>query len=704
MRKRQQWLTGIAVIVFLATGGINARAQATFGVLHSFTNSTTDGSTPEGQPVLIGSMLYGVTYSGGSSSSGTLYQISTNGTGFGVLYSFTGGTNGGNPFCTLVSTGDSLYGMTFNGGVSDGGVVFGVNTNGTGYSVLHTFLGGDADGQYPLGSLTLNGSTLYGMTSGGGSNDDGVVFSISTAGSNFSVLHSFAGGTNDGAFPNEGVIVGGTSLYGTAYYGGSNNLGVVFAYNTALARNAYTILHHFAGGPNDGANPTGPLTLNGSALYGVTTAGGTNDLGVIFTVNTGGSGYAVLHSFGGGANDGASPLFGPLVVTNSVIYGATKDGGSSTEGVLFQMNTDGSGFGIVYGFSGGTNDGAYPAFGPLLIGSSLYGVTVNGGSNNLGVVYGNPAVAPCPGTNFLTQVSAIQIVSNTVVITVPTVACEMYQLQYTDEMVPINWINTGSPVLGTGSPIQFIQSIGPCSVDGVCLPPPSGLVSWWPGDGNALDIVGGNNGVLSNGATFAAGEVCQAFSFTNDLAAVVVGSATNLQLSAFTIETWFRRRSTSIITLDSCASAALFGFGLNGYGLFIELDGSGNDVLTLTQVGYGRILAGPPSIADTNWHHGAVTWSGQAAAFYLDGVAISNDGCSTGQSPCFSFTFNTQAAIGSLAVPITGACTFDGDIDEVSVYNRVLSAQEILNIYNAGAAGKCKPLLSQRFYRVGEFP
>jgi uncharacterized repeat protein (TIGR03803 family) len=456
MRKRQEWLTGIAIIVFLAAGGINARAQATFGVLHSFTNSTSDGSFPAGQPVLIGSTLYGVTFYGGSSSSGTVYRVSTNGAGFGVLYSFTGGANGANPYCTLVSTGASFYGMTYNGGVADGGVVFGVNTNGTGYSVLHTFLGGGGDGQYPYGSLALNGSTLYGMTSGGGSNDDGVVFSISTGGTpTFSVLHSFAGGTNDGAFPNEGVIVSGTSLYGTAYYGGTNDLGVVFAVNTAVTSNAFTILHHFAGGNNDGANPTGPLTLNGSTLYGLTAAGGTDDLGVVFTVSTNGSGYAVLHSFAGEPNDGALPQFGPLVVTNSVIYGATEDGGSSGGGVLFQMNTDGSGFGIVYGFSGGTNDGAFPAFGPLLSGSILYGVTPDGGSNDLGVIYGAPATST-PGCSYA-QISAIQIVGTNVVITIPTSTCYTYQLQYSSAMVPTNWANIGAAVQGTNGPIQLID-------------------------------------------------------------------------------------------------------------------------------------------------------------------------------------------------------------------------------------------------------
>jgi uncharacterized repeat protein (TIGR03803 family) len=716
MRIGNVWLFWVAVIVSQATSGINTRAQA-FGVLHSFTGSTTDGSTPEGQPLLLGSTLYGVTYYGGSNSEGTVnsdgtvYQISTNGTGFSVVYSFAGGTNGDNPYCTLVSAGSVLYGMTFNGGVDDGGVIFGVNTNGPVYNLLHIFRGGDSDGQYPLGSLTLAGSTLYGMTDGGGTDGVGVVFEISTSGTNFSVIHSFAGGVNDGEFPNEGVVLGGTALYGTTFNGGSNNLGIVFADNTALTSNAFSILHHFAGGTNDGANPTGPLALSGSTLYGLATAGGTNNLGVVFKISTNGTGYSVLHSFAGGTNDGASPQFGPLVVTNSVVYGATEEGGVSNSGVVFQINTDGTGFTVVHAFSGGANDGAFPSFGPLLSGSVFYGTTVNGGSNKLGVVYGAPvsniATVTCTdATNVLTQVSAIEIVGNSVVITVPTVICDMYQLQYTDEMVPTNWITTGSIVPGTGSPIQFVEPIASCSAEGTCLPPASGLVSWWPGDGNALDIVGGNNGVLSNGATFAAGEVCQAFSFTNNYAGVVVGNPPNLQLTNFTIETWFRLNNLTATSTDpTCGGAWLFGYGQNGYGLLLDGLTPGSEALSLTQTGYNHIdVANAPSIDDTNWHHAAVTWSGTAAVFYQDGEPYASGVCSA--PTCFNFVFNTPAAIGIRGDHINGSnnCAFNGDIDEVSVYNRVLTAREIQSIYVAGAAGKCKPSLLQRFYRVQESP
>jgi uncharacterized repeat protein (TIGR03803 family) len=710
MRKGQEWVIGVAVMIALATGGISARAQAGFGVLHSFTSTNSDGATPEGQPLIIGSNIFGVTYNGGSNSDGSIYQISTNGTGFTLLYSFLEGPNGANPLCTLVSTGSTFYGMTFNGGVSDGGVVFGLNTNGAVYSVLHTFLGGESDGLYPFGSLAINGTNLYGMTANGGTNDDGVIFSISTSGTNFTMIHSFAGGTSDGEFPNEGVIVSGSTLYGTAFYGGSNNLGIVFAMNTAVVSNGFTILHHFAGGTNDGANPAGPLTLSGSTLYGITTAGGTNNLGAVFKVNTGGTGYTVVHEFAGGTNDGASAEFGPLVVTNSLIYGTTEGGGTNDAGVLFQMNLDGTDFSILHSFSTNLNDGAFPAFGPAFSGSFLYGVTLDGGSNGLGVVYGAPATNTatinCSNvtTNVLTQISAIQYVNSNIVITVPTVPCQMYQLEYSNALIPTNWIDAGSAVAGTGSPIQFVESInGGCSAEEACVPPPSGLVSWWPGDGNTLDIVGGHNGVLSNSATYAAGEVCEAFSFNGSNDVVVPNNPLwDFGANPFTIELWVNFNSTNVNQpFISCDNG---GGGQNKWIFFYAFGATPGcvDCLTFHLNGTpGQLQIGNFSFPSTpvvgQWYHVAVTHSGSAWTFYVDGSSIG-----TATNSAIVPVMTAPLTIGNAEV----AYYFDGLEDEVSIYTNALSPAQIQSIYSAGAAGKCKPtqMLSQRFYRVQEFP
>jgi len=389
VRKRFTSLLLIAAASLL--GAPKLLAQSSFSVLHSFTSATTDGANPEGQPMLFGSNLVGLAYNGGANGFGALFQVSTNGSGFNLLYSFEGDLNGANPFGILTLSGNSFYGMTFNGGIDDGGVIYRVRTNGSNYAVLHTFQGGDTDGQYPFGSLTVNGPLLFGMTANGGTNSGGVIFKIGTNGVGFAVIHSFNGGPNDGSFPSEGVTASGANLYGTTFLGGSNNIGTVFSMGTNGV--GFKVLHHFGSITNDGANPSGPLTLVGSSLYGITSAGGTTNLGTVFTIGTDGTGYSVLHSFTGGTNDGAAPQYGPLIVTNNTIYGVTENGGTNDEGVVFQVPTTRPGFAMLYSFGANATDGAFPLYPPILPNANFYGVTVAGGSNNLGVVYGPGATS-----------------------------------------------------------------------------------------------------------------------------------------------------------------------------------------------------------------------------------------------------------------------------------------------------------------------
>lgn len=114
-----------------------------------------------------------------SSSGGSL-------SGYANLRLLAGGNSDAKyPYGTLVQSGDSLYGLSYAGGASDFGTLFKINTDGTGFAILHTFIGGISDGAGPRGSLTLSGSTLYGVTAYGGTNNSGTIFSISTSGSSF---------------------------------------------------------------------------------------------------------------------------------------------------------------------------------------------------------------------------------------------------------------------------------------------------------------------------------------------------------------------------------------------------------------------------------------------------------------------------------------------------------------------------------------
>lgn len=128
----------------------------------------------------------------------------------------------------LTLIGSTLYGATCNGGVANEGTVFKVNTDGTDFTVLHSFAG--TDGASPWGgSLSVSGSTLFGTTYAGGTAGDGTVYEINTDGSGFQVLHSFAGGASDGRSPERGVVTDGSALYGATTYGGPTDQGVVFA-------------------------------------------------------------------------------------------------------------------------------------------------------------------------------------------------------------------------------------------------------------------------------------------------------------------------------------------------------------------------------------------------------------------------------------------------------------------------------------------
>jgi uncharacterized repeat protein (TIGR03803 family) len=153
---------------------------------------------------------------------------------FTVLHSFTGGIDGANPYAGLVLSGNTLYGTAAYGGRWGFGTVFAVNTDGTGFTNLHSFYGIGSErveGGNPNAGLVLSGSTLYGTTCYGGNSDKGTVFAVNTDGSGFTNLHSFT--SSDGNYPSAGLITdsSGTVLYGTTFEGGSG-YGTVFAVNT----------------------------------------------------------------------------------------------------------------------------------------------------------------------------------------------------------------------------------------------------------------------------------------------------------------------------------------------------------------------------------------------------------------------------------------------------------------------------------------
>jgi uncharacterized repeat protein (TIGR03803 family) len=372
-----------SLVALLSAGG----AQAQYANLHSFAGNP-DGATPYGSLTVSGTNLYGITYAGGS-GDGMIFEMNADGSGYTNLHTFVGaGGDGSTPYGSLTLSGTNLYGMTYYGGVNQQGVVFTINTDGSGYTNLYEFgnIASDGHGTSPLGgSLKLSGTNLYGMTLTGGLGL-GVVFRLNTDGSGYTNLHEFGSISNDGGYPRGSLTLSGTNLYGMTYWGGNVGNGVVFALNTDGS--GYTNLYNFGSNPGDGLNPMyGDLMLSGTNLYGMTPSGGGGSAGgVVFTINTDGSGYTNLYEFGSNPGDGANP-FGSLTLSNSTLYGMAYGGGGSSKGVVFTINTDGLGYTNLYNFGSNPGDGANP-FGSLtLSGTNLYGMTSAGGTSNKGVVF-----------------------------------------------------------------------------------------------------------------------------------------------------------------------------------------------------------------------------------------------------------------------------------------------------------------------------
>jgi len=281
----------IAGLGLILAGQVTAQ---TFTTLHNFTGGN-DGANPGGGGagvILSGNTLYGTAGGGGKSGSGTVFGVSTNGTGFTNLYSFTSVTrsnttnsDGAFPNAGLILSGSTLYGTTIFGGTNSLGTVFAVNTNGTGFTNLHNFSSASA-GEAPLAGLTLSGNSLYGAAQAG------TVFAINTNGTGFTNLTSGNGLVSD---PTYALTLSGNTLYGTTMTGGFQNQGYgsVFAINTNGT--GFTNLYSFGGGytgPGDGAYPNGGIIISGNTLYGTTMIGGNGFNGTVFALNTDGTGFS----------------------------------------------------------------------------------------------------------------------------------------------------------------------------------------------------------------------------------------------------------------------------------------------------------------------------------------------------------------------------------------------------------------------------
>ena len=393
----------------------NGASAGHFKILHAFTGGS-DGEAPYAGVASDGKgNLYGTTF--GSPHSEDPGKLCSKGCGNAYAIVQGGGEqpihefnykHGAFPFAPLLAVNGKLYGTTSGGGAgrcqhengtTGCGTVFELSPKGA-ERLLYSFCSNIkittacTDGDSPDAALIVDGTgNFFGTTQFGGAQGFGVVFELSSSGSE-KVLYSFCSKPNcvDGQVPSAGVVADRAgNLYGTTYYGGSRSAGVVFQIANSGAE---AVLHSFCSRPNcaDGAFPEAALLRDSAGtLYGTTTSGGgtscfSTGCGVVFRLTTDGK-YDVLYAFKGGT-DGDSPQSALIRDGSGNLYGTTEFGagtGCSLGdgcGTVFKLSADGSET-LLHAFSGG-KDGGLPFGSVALLGGYLFGTTVEGGALDCG--------------------------------------------------------------------------------------------------------------------------------------------------------------------------------------------------------------------------------------------------------------------------------------------------------------------------------
>lgn len=345
-------------------------------------NDPANGGSPTGSLVLAGNgKLYGMTQFGGSTNQGVIFSYDPASGNYIKLHDFDG-TNGANPSGSLIQASNGLlYGTTQDG--DPDGVIFSFDPLSSTFTKLKTF--DFINGDEPLGSLMQAGNgKLYGITNNGGSFHEGIIFSFDPLTGTYAILHDFDFDHDGGApFGNLMQATDG-KLYGMTSAGGSNLFGVIFSFDPASS--VYTVLKNFAGGI-DGASPLGSLIqASDEKLYGMTTNGGDTGYGVIFSYDPSSSTYTVLKlldNANGGHPDGYF-----LQASNGKLYGTTEKGGTNGVGVIFSFDPSTSTYTKLQDFDG--TNGANPYIGSAFIEVNSCIKPVTYFKDHDGDGYGNP--------------------------------------------------------------------------------------------------------------------------------------------------------------------------------------------------------------------------------------------------------------------------------------------------------------------------
>ncbi len=327
--------------------------------------------------------LYGMTFKGGGSDKGILFEYDPSNGAFLAKVVFYG-SNGSYPHGSVIQANNGkLYGMTASGGSNDLGVLFEYDPTTDTYTKKIDF-DGNTFGSSPWGSLVqASNGKLYGMTTGGGANGYGVLFEYDPTTGAYTIKQNFDGNINGASGYGSLIQVGSDELYGMTTYGGGSNNGVLFKYT--ISSNTYTKILDFDGA--NGAKPSGSLfQASNGKLYGLTSEGGANNKGVLFEYDPATNSYVSKFDFDG-TNNGSSPGTALAEASNGKLYGLTKEGGANDKGVLFEYDITTEDYTKKIDFNGVYN-GSKP-YGALMLASNgkLYGVTAYGGVKDSGVLF-----------------------------------------------------------------------------------------------------------------------------------------------------------------------------------------------------------------------------------------------------------------------------------------------------------------------------
>ncbi len=404
--RKMKHIVAFALALGLVTATIPRDvAAASTNTIYSFgTTQPVDGGVPKGSLTYVNGLLFGRTTttlttptpSGPPSGSyGVIFHFDPNNvaSSYSIDHVFTGHPDDGdNPrHDAMTPFNGLLYGTTLEGGTNDTGIIFSIGQDGTGYQVLLSLAKPSGDESHSC--FVVANDILYGMTASGGDNGEGVVFAFDPFMSNFQTVFSFACASSTGKEPHGRLTLdpNGTTLYGMTRKGGDHDFGVVFSIDTNGTN--YTELHDFSGGSSDGATSDhGYVVQSGHHLYGMTTNGGHHNDGVIFKLNIDDQSFQLLHKFGETHHDGKNP-YGSLLLVGDQLYGMTANGGDNDMGTVFVIRTDGHGYQRLYSFGGRAGDGSKPIDNVILVNGWLYGMTTEGGAYGQGAIF---KVSPVP--------------------------------------------------------------------------------------------------------------------------------------------------------------------------------------------------------------------------------------------------------------------------------------------------------------------